>query len=116
MHLKLSRLFVSLLPVLAGCASSSIGNFDRHALSRLYPAPSGSELVFEASVSPQYPADSEAAEATRMQWIELWLDQRNLCADGFEIKDRIAIGSAADNPYQHDLRYTLACAEAPANK
>ncbi len=104
----------ALLAALAsGCASSGIGNYDRHTMSRLYLTPDGNGIVFEASVSPDYPADSEAGEAARMLWIEQWLDQRNYCAEGFVVEERLPLGSAADNPYQHDLRYTLRCAEAP---
>lgn len=86
---------------------------DRHSMSRLYISPSGSDIVFEASVGPDYPLDSAAAEAEREAWMSQWLDRKRMCQDGFEIMDRQEIGSAIDNPYQHDLRYTLRCVSPP---
>ena len=108
--LLLMTVFVT---ALTGCANSGRTLFDRHSLSRLYVPDDGDGLVFEATTNASYPADSAAAEAERMEWIDQWLAQRKICDAGFEVKDRIAIGSAADNPYRHDLRYQLRCAEPP---
>lgn len=82
-------------------------------MSRLYTAEDDTTLVFEASVSPDYPANDDNAEAVRHAWISQWLERRRLCANGFIVLDRVELGSASDNPYRHDLRYTLRCASAP---
>ena len=103
--------------VLGGCGSgksladhlSGKSLVDRHSMSRLYTAPEGDLIIFEATVSPDYPLDSAEAEVERESWMSQWLERERMCADGFEIIDRIRIGSAADNPYRHDLRYTLKC-------
>ena len=95
--------------LLAGCGPGGKLLHDRHSMSRLYVAEGGDELVFEASVSPEYPADSDAGEQVRLQWITMWLEQRDLCPGGYDVVDRRRIGSAADNPYWHDLRYRLRC-------
>ncbi|MFK7886059.1 MAG: hypothetical protein AB8G16_04265 [Gammaproteobacteria bacterium] len=93
-----------------GCASTLSGKsvHDRHGMSRLWATDEGG-IVFEASISPDYPLDSPAAESAREKWMRQWLDRQSMCLHGFEVIDRKRIGSAADNPYQHDLRYTLRC-------
>ncbi|MEO1576780.1 MAG: hypothetical protein AAFU65_17670 [Pseudomonadota bacterium] len=78
-------------------------------MSRIILTPNSSDIVFEASVSPDYPLDSEVAEEERRRWIEQWLERSDTCPNGFEVLKRERLGSAADNPYQHDLRYTLRC-------
>lgn len=91
-----------------GCVSGkSLG--DRHSMSRLVNDPGSDTITFEATVSPDYPATSDAAEREREDWMRQWLDRARLCANGFTVVDRVSIGSAADNPYRHDLRYTLRC-------
>ena len=109
--MTVTRALVLSLLALPICACGPSGKLihDRHSMSRLYVPDDGDRIVFEASVSPDYPAQGEEAEAARMLWIKQWLKQRNLCANGFEIEERTKIGSAADNPYHHDLRYTLRC-------
>ncbi|MFK8016385.1 MAG: hypothetical protein AB8G17_13215 [Gammaproteobacteria bacterium] len=100
---------VLIIIALSGCATSTKALADRHSMSRLWAAPEGDLIYFEATVSPDYPLDSAAAEVVREDWMAQWLERGRLCANGFEVIDRIRIGSAADNPYQHDLRYTLRC-------
>lgn len=78
-------------------------------MSRLVISPDSSDIIFEASTGPDYPADSELAEEERRRWISQWLDRSDTCPNGFTIVDRVRIGDAADNPYRHDLRYTLRC-------
>ena len=94
---------------LHGCAGSGKLVHDRHSMSRLYVDEQGDGLVFEASVSPEYPRDSDGGEAVRREWMQQWLTQRKLCDNGFTVLERQDIGSAADNPYWHDLRYRLRC-------
>jgi hypothetical protein len=77
-------------------------------MSRLWSDSDGT-IVFEASISPDYPLDSAVAEAERENWMAQWLERKRMCVNGFEVIDRTPIGSAADNPYQHDLRYRLRC-------
>lgn len=108
--LRLESCVLVVLAVLAqaGCVSGKSLQ-DRHSMSRLWASPDGRDIFFEASVGPDYPLDSAAAEAERENWMRQWLERERLCPDGFEIIDRRQIGSALDNPYHHDLRYTLRC-------
>ncbi len=99
---------VLLCIVVGGCVSGK-SLADRHSMSRLVNEPGSDTITFEATVSPDYPAASEAAERERENWMRQWLDRSRLCAEGFEVVKRVVIGSAADNPYRHDLRYTLRC-------
>ncbi len=92
----------------SGCISGKSLQ-DRHSMSRLVTTPGSDSITFEASVSPDYPADSEAAEREREDWMRQWLERARICGNGFEVVKRVPIGSAADNPYRHDLRYTLRC-------
>ena len=78
-------------------------------MSRLWVDPETREILFEATAGPDYPIDSEAAEQERRRWMQQWLDRTDSCPRGFDVIDRVRIGDAADNPYQHDLRYTLRC-------
>lgn len=107
---------LAVLALAGGCAGSGVARYvsgkdlqDRHSMSRLYPATDGATLIFEASVSAEYPPDDPAAEAARERWIAQWLARRSLCPDGYEILDRAHLGAAADNPYGHHLRYRLRC-------
>lgn len=79
-------------------------------MSRLWADADGG-IVFEASISPDYPLDSPAAEQERENWIGQWLERKRMCPAGFEVIERVRIGSAADNPYQHDLRYKVRCTD-----
>ncbi len=81
-------------------------------MSRLIMPSAGDNIVFEASVSPDYPLDSQAAEQERRRWMQQWLERTGSCPDGFEIIDRVRLGDSIDNPYRHDLRYTLRCSGA----
>jgi hypothetical protein len=110
-RLHLGTLVVALALTQFGCVSGKSLQ-DRHSMSRLWASPDGSDIFFEASVGPDYPLNSAAAEAQRRSWMGQWLDRARLCPDGFEIIDRRQIGSAIDNPYHHDLRYTLRCVSA----
>ena len=101
-------LLFSLVAGLVACASGPV-SFDRHNLSRLW-APDGSDSIyFDASVSPSYPRNSQAADASRIEWIEEWLKIRKMCIAGYEILERRNFRPEEDNPYHHDLRYVLRC-------
>ncbi len=108
-----------LLAVLfSGCAieEKSRGDFERHNNSILRTSyQDESVLVFEAKAGAAYPADSEAAEAVRMEWLQSWLDGRGLCPSGYEVLSREPIAPGQPNFHDMDLRYLLKCvSQAPA--
>lgn len=96
----------SLLGVSA-CATNN--SFDRHNLSRLWVDDESGKIFFDATVSPQYPRDSEAAEEERAKWVEEWLKVRNQCLSGHEIVNRRVLGRHEDSVYRHHLRYEVTC-------
>jgi len=105
-----------LASVMAGCAleEQSRADFERHNQSILrdsYAEPG--MLVFEAKAGAAFPADSQSAEAMRMQWLESWLTQRKLCPAGYEVLSREPIGAGQPNFHDMDLRYRLRCADVP---
>lgn len=105
---------VSLLSLLliaclgAGCSGKSLQ--DRHYYSRLVIE--DDKIFFEATATPEYPLESEAAETVRGNWLAQWLRLRGVCPRGHKVVSRQRIGPADNNPYRHDLRYTVEC-EAP---
>ena len=105
-----------LASVLAGCAleQQSRADFERHNQSILrdsYAEPG--MLVFEAKAGAAFPADSQNAEAMRMEWLQSWLTQRKLCPAGYEVLSRELIGAGEPNFHDMDLRYRLRCTDAP---
>jgi len=110
----------ALLAVLiSGCAmeEKSRSDFERHNNSILRTSyQDQSMLVFEARAGAAYPADSEAAEALRMQWLQAWLDRQGLCPDGYEIVSREPIAPGQPNFHDMDLRYLLKCSSTDPAK
>jgi len=108
---------LALAALFAGCAleEKSRGDFERHNQSILrdsYAEPG--MLVFEAKAGAAFPADSQSAEALRMQWLDAWLVQRKLCPNGHEVQSRELIGVGEPNFHDMDLRYLIRCTDAPA--
>ena len=96
----------------SGCAmeEKSRGDFERHNNSILRTSyQDESVLVFEAKAGAAYPADSEPAEAVRMEWLQAWLTQRGLCPNGYEIVGREPIPPGQPNFHDMDLRYLVRC-------
>lgn len=115
MNLQTGRLVlicVSLL--LASCAGlHKSKDFERHRHSQLEkPYDRDDVFYFDVSFTAQYPDNDEVAEATRMEWLARWLEQRSLCADGFEIVDRRPFAFLERNPARHDMRYEVKCKAA----
>ena len=109
--------FLITFSVLGGCAmeEQSRADFERHNSSILRTSyQDESMLVFEAKAGAAYPADSEAAEQLRMEWLQAWLDRRGLCPAGYEIVRREPIGPGQPNFHGMDIRYLLKCVPAPA--
>lgn len=70
------------VPLVAGCSTN-----DRSALTRFEPTEHG-EFRYVAGAPIDYPENSAAAEATRMEWLRAYLDLNDLCARGYEITER----------------------------
>ena len=101
------------------CSCASINNspdFARHRYSQVMEPYDRNDVVyFDVTFSPQYPDDDAAAEATRMEWLEGWLEQRKMCGDnGYEIVTRRQFEMMEDNPAHHDIRYEFKCGSPPA--
>lgn len=94
----------------AGCAVDDRTDYHRHTMSDLredWRQPG--VLLFEASTSSLYPEDSEAAEATRMQWLAAWMKRSSYCPSGWEVVSRTPIDPREVHSRRHDLRYEVKC-------
>lgn len=104
------------LVALGGCAAiEDRSDYHRHSMSDLredWRRPG--ILLFEATSSGLYPADSEAAEAARMEWLAGWMKRTGHCPAGWEILSRTPIDPAEVHARRHDLRYELRCTEQAA--
>lgn len=100
--------------LLAGCGGMrsihDSPDFYRHSYSQLSkPLEGGDFYWFDVKLTPEYPADSEAAEAVRMGWLSAWLETRKTCVNGYEIVEKRPFDFLEHNPAQYDLRYKVRC-------
>jgi hypothetical protein len=106
------RNFVCLAAIAcAGCAANRDSpDFERHRETRLtVPYERNDVVYYDAKFTPEFPDDNAAAEAKRMEWLEVWLDTKSMCADGYEIVERRAFRFEESNPGRYDVRYEIAC-------
>ena len=99
------------LMVLAACSSlHESKDFERHRWSQIeVPYDRKDVIFFDVTISPQFPADDPAAEASRMEWLDQWMEQRSLCPAGHEVINKRPFDFQEDNPARHDLRYEVKC-------
>ena len=103
--------------VLCSCASiHESADFERHRYSQVTePFDRDDVIYFDVTFSAQFPDDDADAEATRMEWLEGWMEQRKMCGDkGYEIVTRRSFEMMEYNPANHDIRYEFKCGSAPA--
>jgi hypothetical protein len=103
--------------VLCSCASiHESADFERHRYSQVTePLERDDVIYFDVTFSPQFPDDDAEAEATRMEWLEGWLEQQKICGDkGYEIVTRRSFEMMEYNPAHHDIRYEFKCGSATA--
>jgi hypothetical protein len=113
---KAMRFAVALIfAILSACASiNNSPDFARHRYSQIVePYDRDDVLYFDVTFSPDLPDDDAVAEQTRMKWLEGWLEQRKMCANGYEIVSRHRIETLDYNPAHHDVRYEFKCVSAP---
>lgn len=98
---------------IAGCAGmDDQRDYHRHTMSDLqedWQRPG--TLLFEASTSADYPEDSDAAEAVRMEWLGAWMRRANLCPAGWDVVSRAQIPPSEVHPRRRNLRYEVQCAK-----
>lgn len=101
--------------VLGGCeAMHDSPDFARHSYSQISsPLQGGDYYWFDVKLTAELPADSDSAEAVRMQWLESWLLQRRVCDQGYDILERRPFEFLEHNPARYDLRYKVRCVTAP---
>ena len=73
----------------------------------------GDYLWFDVTFTPEYPAEGEAAETARMEWLAGWLEIRKICANGYKILERREFDFLEHNPHRYDLRYKVQCKAPP---
>lgn len=103
---------IFVLASLTGCAAvEDKSDYHRHSMSDLREDRQRSGvLFFEATSSAMYPADSDAAEAVRMEWLAAWMKRTRNCPDGWQVISRTAIDPTEIHARRHDLRYEVKCA------
>jgi hypothetical protein len=106
---------VAALLLITACASiHESEDFERHRNSQLTtPYDRNDVFYFDVIFSPAVPEDDPVAEQRRMLWLEGWLEARQLCQAGYEVKDRRAFEALEDNPGRYDLRYVVGCKSEP---
>lgn len=82
----------------AGCA------LDRPLLTRFEPA-GPYAFSFDAEATVFYPLEG-TGERVRMDWLETWLREADMCPDGYQLTGRRAIRSG---PTTHRVYYTGRC-------
>ena len=117
---KRALIVMALAAGLAGCSAMESmhesPDYNRHSMSQLSQPLDGSGadfFWFDVKLSPEYPDNSEAAEAVRMQWLTAWLETRKACPNGYEILERREFGYSEHNPARYDLRYKVQCQVLP---
>jgi hypothetical protein len=62
-------------------------DFDRHRYSQLTtrPATARKSSTLIVLFPAEFPRDDPAAEAARMRWLGVWLAQRSICPQGFDV-------------------------------
>ncbi len=87
--------------------------YNRHRLTDITVPRDRSDLFyFDASVNGEFPEDSAAAESQRLQWLDDWLELRQMCPGGHEVLKRRKFGDLEDNPGHRSLRYEVRCKPA----
>lgn len=110
-------LFLAGVLVVTGCTSSlKSPDYERHNSSRLtVPYERDDVVYFDVKLSPNSPDKDPAAEEKRMEWLQAWLEFKNLCPNGYEIKDRREFRFDELNAGRYDLRYEVACQTVTAD-
>ncbi len=110
------RQILLLALLLAGCAGSALDkseDFDRHRYSRLIqPYERPGQIYFDVIFSTTYPSGDAAADQVRTRWLEAWLAQRRLCAEGHEVALRRPFEYLEDNPAGYQERWEVRCRPA----
>jgi hypothetical protein len=102
--------FLLVVLLLSYCADiHKSADFERHRYSQLSePYDRNDVMYFDATFTVEIP-DTEAGEAKRMEWLQAWLDQQNICAEGFEVVIRRPFEQMESNAARHDIRYEVKC-------
>lgn len=69
-------------------------SLDKISHSEFYPYDQlgqSERYTFKAIADFQYPADSKDAERIRIEWLQQWVSDNNLCANGYSLDNRKAI-------------------------
>jgi hypothetical protein len=100
---------------LAGCAAlEDRTDYHRHTMSDLredWQRPG--IFLFDTTTSSLYPADSDEAEAKRMEWLAGWMKRLGYCPSGWEVLERYPVPPEDQRGARHDLRYEVRCGAAP---
>jgi hypothetical protein len=109
---KMSTSFLAVsAAVLAGCAGiHESPDYERHTLSQLsQPLDGANYYWFDVTLTPEMAEESESAEALRMKWLGVWLQNKKACPNGHAVLERRPFGFLEHNPEQYDLRYKVQC-------
>lgn len=104
---------------LTACTAFDTPNtYNRHRLSDVTLPREGSGMgtevdsdifFFDVTVTGEFPDNNSTAEASRMEWLSDWLEQRHMCLTGHEVVKKRKFDYMEDNPARRDLRYEVRC-------
>jgi hypothetical protein len=115
-HVIRAVCLAAMFSILCSCASIyESEDYERHRFSQVeVPYDRKDVIYFDVMITAVYPDDDQAAEAKRMEWLDEWMVQRQLCANGYEVLTRREFDYMEDNPARYDLRYEVQCKTDPA--
>ena len=100
----------ALRPVLWLVTALTAGCVGKEPPLTTFTAETSKEFTFEARAGMEYPEHSQAAEATRMQWLDEALADHNMCPNGYQITGRTLVAAKEEELGQtHNVAYHGTC-------
>ena len=90
--------------VMAGCSAR-----DRAATTEFTPNPADGTFEFRAGADTIRPLNSPGAEGERLEWLAYYMEETELCPNGYEITERVPVLVYSGIGDIHDIIYRGRC-------